>query len=326
MNTKILLSTYSTAFLTSRGGEAELIQLSKTLSMAGCIADLYPSSAKTIDYYDYVMHFSIHPHGFDFLESIVAKEKKILLWPTVWWSSHPAEVEDYAIKRFGKYIDKFLFRSEFERQNFLSFYPDFLPQSFVLPICIHSNFTDTFDSNLAKTMYAKPNYLISIGVIEPIKNQLALIECAEDFDIDLLFVGGHEDDEYYRLCKSKGGNRVTFLPHLMPASSLLISLIANSLGVVEISYDPPGRSILEATLLRRPVLVANGPWCNEYFGGNISSVDVKDFSAIKKALNLMLSSPSPDYDLNLAYSLIKNEYSSGGIASKFAASLEEILI
>jgi glycosyltransferase involved in cell wall biosynthesis len=310
----------------SRGGEAELIQLAKTLVMAGCIADLYPSSAKTIDFYDYVMHFSIHPHGFDFLDSVVAKEKKILLWPTVWWTSQPAEIEDYALKKYGKYIDKFLFRSEFERQNFLSFYPDFLHKSFVLPICVNSNFTDKFDLNLAKTVYAKPNYLISIGVIEPIKNQLTLIECAQGIDVDLLFVGGHEDDEYYRLCKNKGGNRVTFLSHLMPASSLLISLMANSRGVVELSYDPPGRSILEATLLRRPALVANGPWCEEYFGGNISSVELNDFSAIKKALISMLSSPNCGYDLDLAYKLIISEYSLGGIASNFAARLEEILI
>ena len=87
---KFLLSTYSTAFLASGGGESELVQIAETLNESAVHADIYGIQSRPLDFYDAVMHFSVQAEGKAFFDAVRARQTPILLWPNVWWNSPPA--------------------------------------------------------------------------------------------------------------------------------------------------------------------------------------------------------------------------------------------
>ena len=56
------------------------------------------------------------------------------------------------------------------------------------------------------------NYILVVGRIEPDKNQLPLIEIANELNLNLLIVGerGAGQEDYYNLCKEKAGHNIFF--------------------------------------------------------------------------------------------------------------------
>ena len=90
---KLLISTYSTAFLSIGGGESELVQVADILNKYGFEADIYGITSRPIEYYDAVLHFSVHADGMALYHAYINEGKKIILWPNIWWIDAPSEGE-----------------------------------------------------------------------------------------------------------------------------------------------------------------------------------------------------------------------------------------
>lgn len=284
---KILVTTYSTAFLNIGGGESELVQVVDALALGGMQADVYGVSSRPIEYYDLVMHFSIQPEGMDLYRAVLA-HKKVVLWPNVWWSEKPSDAEIKRVTDIANRAHKLLFKSYVEQDNFLRYVPVPVEQCIVVPIFVSDKFLVAPDTALAKTVTDFDEYVLCLGRVEPIKNQLILIQALKALGLNGVMVGGYGDKVYYERCRNENVGHIQFLPFIKPCSALLLSLIANSQLVAELSLDPAGRSSLEAAAMSKPLLLSDDAWVDEYFADTVYKADPENLDSVIEHLGQAL--------------------------------------
>lgn len=269
--TKILLTTHPTAFLASGGGELELAQICRTLEMCGFEADIYGPDSHPLNYYDAVMHFSARADGMPIVQTAKRFGSKIISWPNTWWNETPSFQEVNEASDIVQSASAVLFKSGAERQNFRRFVQcDAGEKDLIVPTLVTWALDTSGDPELLRTVVRFESYVLNLGRIEPIKNQLEAIRVCSIAGVPLAIVGPIGDQRYYERCLREAGPDVQFIPLVAPQSQLLASLFQGCLGVCELSHDPPGRSSLEAALFRKPLLLADGEWQQEVYGETVN--------------------------------------------------------
>lgn len=265
---KILLTTYSTAYTISGGGEVEIIRTAEMLRNAGAFVDIYGPTSRPLIFYDFIIHYSIDASGAPLFFAAKRAGKKIFIYPNVWWSEAPSTVEIDRVRSLTIAADKIIFKSKAELENFSQYIS--LPDNkiIILSLSISTTFSKDIDTELAMAYTDKLGYALCIGLLEPIKNQLRVIQALNSLSMNGVFIGGTRDQAYGRQCKLEAHQGIKFLPFISPTSSLLPSIIGGASVVVEPSFDPPGRSALEAAILMRPVVIGSSRWQEEYFSEN----------------------------------------------------------
>lgn len=320
-NLKFLLTTYSTAFTASGGGESEQVQVSEMLNECGIHADIYGIGSRPLSYYDGVIHFSIHADGHAILQEAVLKNKRIFLWPNVWWSEAPSAVEIQRIDELCRSIHMLLFKSHSELENFTQYISVSPEKLQIIPTGISNRFLAEPDKELFSAISDISDYVLCMGLIEPIKNQLSVIRALNQLKLSGVFVGGVRDDIYYHQCIDEAHSGIIFLPFIQPCSALLRSIIANCRLMVEASIDPPGRSSLEGALMKKPLVIADGPWQREHFADNAWYAPTDSYAELAKVILDAINDASYKDKIAASYDLISNRHS----ASKFATSLISLL-
>jgi glycosyltransferase involved in cell wall biosynthesis len=285
---KFLLSTYSTAFAISGGGESELVQVAETLSEVSHIADIYGTQSRPIDFYDAYMHFSVHADGWALFQLLSQHNKSLLLWPNVWWSAFPGQEELNRVSQFVHLAHKLLFKTRAERENFLQFVNVPIEKTMVLRVCLSKRFLDHADFALAKTIVGFDDYVISLGRIEPVKNQLNLIRALKQLKLKGVLVGGSNNPNYLAQCKAEGQEQIAFLPFVKPCSNVLVSLLAGASVMAEPCFDPSGRSSLEGALLGKPLVLASHQTNHELIGQHFYAAHPDSVDSIASAIKLAL--------------------------------------
>jgi glycosyltransferase involved in cell wall biosynthesis len=318
---KFLLSTYSTAFLASGGGESELVQIAETLNESGVHADIYGIQSRPLDFYDAVMHFSVQAEGKAFFDAVHGRQTPILLWPNVWWNSPPSDAEIARIQPFIDQAHKVLFKSRTESEQFAQYVnvPD--AKRLVVPICVSSRFTSVPDLALARTICEMEDYVLCLGRVEPVKNQLTLIRALRQLGLQGVMVGGHNDSAYLRACKAEAGDSVQFLPWVKPCSRLLVSLLACSRIVAETSFDPAGRSSLEAALANKPLVLSADDWVNEYFADTVYKADPHSLEQTVEALQRAMRDRDVEHLAAKACDRISERHASASAANQFVTAI-----
>ncbi|MCA7085486.1 glycosyltransferase [Cupriavidus sp. DB3] len=319
---KLLLTTYSTAFATSGGGESELVQVAEMLNVSGIHADIYGIGSRPFSFYDGIMHFSVHADGDAMLREARARSKPIFLWPNVWWNQAPSDMEVSRIAELCTGARKLLFKSEAEWRNFRHYVevPD--DKVAIVPACVSERFLAPADRELASTVCSVSHYALCLGLIEPVKNQLQLVRALASLKMDGVFVGGARDDGYHRQCVEEAHAGVEFLPFVQPCSALLRSIIDNCSVLVEVSADPPGRSSLEAAIMRKPVVVADGPWQREHFGDDAWYAAANSAEAVAQAIRAALTDPERDHKIEATYQRMMSRHSAVVMGKKLVELLE----
>ncbi|KVD39643.1 glycosyl transferase family 1 [Burkholderia ubonensis] len=319
---KLLLTTYSTAFITSGGGESDMVQIAELLDASGVHCDMYGIGSRPLSFYDGVMHFSVHAHGYAILKEAADRGKSISLWPNVWWNEPPSDAEIERITEMARLSQRVLFKSEAELANFTRHIRVEANKCSIVPIGVSEKFLAPPDRELLLTFSNVSNFCLCLGLIEPVKNQLELIRALNEIGMNGLFVGGPRDDAYYRQCVSEAHHGIEFLPFVQPCSALLRSIVANCEIMVEPSSDPPGRSSLEGAMMRKPLVTVDGAWQREHFGdegawyaASGSSSDLAN--AIRTALN--------DPERQRRIDAIHNSVMARHRSSKVAPKLVELL-
>lgn len=318
---KFLLSTYSTAFLASGGGESELVQIAETLTESGVQADIYGIQSRPLDFYDAVMHFSVQSEGKAFFDAVRGRQTPILLWPNVWWNTPPSAAEVGRIQPFIDQAHKVLFKSHTECEQFAQFVAVPHDKRLVVPICVSSRFTSVPDLALAKTICEMEDFVLCLGRVEPVKNQLTLIRAMRRLGLRGVMVGGHNDAVYLRACKEEAGDSVQFLPWVKPCSRLLLSLLASSRVVAETSLDPAGRSSLEAALTGKPLVLSSDEWVNEYFADTVYKADPHSVEETVEALKKAWNDAEGDQLASKACERISERHASAAAANQFVTSI-----
>lgn len=316
---KILMSTYSTAFLSMGGGESELVQVADTLNKYGFEADIYGITSRPIEYYDAVFHFSIHADGMALYNEYINEEKKIILWPNAWWIDPPSKYEIDRIRIYTSAAHKVIFKSQAEKKNFIKHIPIDEHKCIVSNICIIKSYFSNPDIGLAKTICDYEKYVLCLGRIEPVKNQLSVIRALSQLGLNGVFAGGSLDKDYLLKCKTEGEGVVQFLPYVKPCSALLVSLIASSQAVIEVGYDPAGRSSLEAALLGRPLVLSNDEWTNEYFNDAVYKSNPDRIDEIINAIKLSVHDKQGENKSKRAFAHVVDNYASSSSLDKFVS-------
>lgn len=287
MNRKrILIVSGFSAFFTAGGGEEEAASLCRALNLEGYSAELYGPNVSQLESYNYVIYFSCHPSGLELLDSCRDLGVNFILWPNLWFE-HNSKLQENQVKVINKYCelsDKIILKSKTEEEifnkNFILNKENILRINwFVDPPVENITLQDRF-----RSLYGLENYILSVGLIEPEKNQLAIIKAIHDLNKKLVLIGGYRKKEYFEKCVEVSAESVLFIPHQPSNSPILQAAYAGCDTYVEVSFDPPGRSAIEAAFYEKPLVFSSSEWTKELFYGTATMVDPSDVTSIRNGI------------------------------------------
>ncbi len=291
-NPRLLITTYYSAFLNPGGGETELLTLIEGLRMSGIDADLYGPSSRPLSSYSSVLHFSVQADGLAMLQRAKSQQKRIFLWPNLWWNGPPNAEERQLVADFFKLSDKIIFKSQSEIENIRQYAPVNEEQILHIPAPVNPKFLNASNPGIFKRMYNLDKYVLWVGVLNRTKNQLTAIKALKSLDVPVVFIGYPNDKEYFDECRAAAPKHFLFIPQMPPASEILCSAVQSCALFLEVPLEPPGTSALEAALAGRPLVLSKGPWTSEHMGTRARTVDPHDEGAILEVVRDALRSPT----------------------------------
>lgn len=145
--------------------------------------------------------------------------------------------------------------------------------------------------------YGISNFILSVGRIEPRKNQLNLIKALRGSGKQLVFIGdpvsGYED--YYDECRRLGQNETVFISRIEHDNSLLASAYAAcSVFVLQGWFETPGLAALEAGLAGARLAVTLGGSTREYFKDYVRYFNPSSPRQIRRAVMYSLDAPKTE--------------------------------
>ncbi len=261
---RVLLTTYHHAYLKKAGGEFEIFSVSEKLKRRGLVADIYGPLSRSIENYDAVLHFSVHGGGLDLLQHLHEQGKPIALWPNLWLNQPSPSLIDL-VNAHTRLADAVLFKSVAEQDMFAGQFD--LPEAKTRRILTQADpdYLRAAPKGLFSQLYGVQDYAICLGIIEPVKNQLATIRALKSLGVHLVLVGAHRDTKYYQQCREEGAGHVTFIDALPARSEILRSALQDARFYIETSFEPPGLSAIEAGLSGCKLVLGESDWSREHF-------------------------------------------------------------
>ncbi|MBN2295509.1 MAG: glycosyltransferase [Pirellulales bacterium] len=143
------------------------------------------------------------------------------------------------------------------------------------------------DAGQFERKYGLRDFVLSIGRIEPRKNQLGLIRALKDTDMPLVVVGqpvpGHM--AYHEACLREAGSNVHFVGHINHDAPMLASAYGACRCLALTSwFETPGLVALEAAMSGVPLVLPRGGSGHEYFGNQALYVGPKNLEEIREAV------------------------------------------
>ncbi len=161
----------------------------------------------------------------------------------------------------------------------------------VRPAVIVPNAVDAEDFDSAsETPWEQRTGILSVGRIEPRKNQLMLIRALRDMQVPLTLVGtaGRFNRSYARQCRAEAGSNTHFVQHQSTAE--LSERYRNARVHANVSwYETPGLASLEAGLCGCNLVVTRGGSTAEYFDKSADYCRPQDAGSIRTAIESGLS-------------------------------------
>jgi len=141
--------------------------------------------------------------------------------------------------------------------------------------------------------YGLKDFLLCVGRLSPIKNQLGLIRAVRDLHLPLVLIGPVNDFKYAKRCAEEGMGLVKYLPG-MSHRELANAYKASALHIQPSFFETAGLSGLEAAAAGTRVVASNRGAAREYFGDLVSYVDPYDEESIRRTVEETLKRPFPD--------------------------------
>ena len=101
-------------------------------------------------------------------------------------------------------------------------------------------------------------------------------------------MGNCRDFEYLEQCRKEGGEYLSIIPSLPYKSEIVRSALKGASFYVEVGFEPPGLSAIEAGLAGCRLLLSDSSWSREYFGDLAVYVDPSDISSIENGMEEVL--------------------------------------
>ncbi|MBI4982310.1 MAG: glycosyltransferase [Candidatus Omnitrophica bacterium] len=316
---KILFYVYPWAFQSPGGGEIMLLKTKESLEKNGVEVKLFNQWEDRISDFDVLHVFGSVKDCLGLMEAAKSQKARIVLSPIFWSTLQRAIHEygsfDYKIKMVLRHIIKVVFPIvKSSRRKMLEVADVVAPNSAsearqvarlfainkskmkVVPLGVDERFSlATPNEFLSK--YKINDFVLSVGRIEPRKNQLNLIKAVKETGLRLVIIGdpvtGYED--YYNKCKALAGSNVLFINRLQHEDSLLASAYAAcSVFVLQGWFETPGLVALEAGLAGARLAVTNGGSTRDYFEDFVEYLNPASWCSIRKAIMNALKKEKSD--------------------------------
>lgn len=142
--------------------------------------------------------------------------------------------------------------------------------------------------------YGVRDFVLQVGTINPVKNQLGLIEALYDLPLPLVFIGPVQSvyTDYGAACRIRGAQRgrVTFIDQL-PHSQLPSIYALAAVHVLPSWRETPGLVSLEAAAAGCRVVTTSIGSTRDYFGDSAWYCYPNDHLSIRKAVEQALHAP-----------------------------------
>lgn len=164
--------------------------------------------------------------------------------------------------------------------------------------------------------------VLSVGRIEPRKNQLNLIHAANALGVELTIIGkpGVNHQSYYKSCMEAAGPTISFKMHL-PFSEVKRAYQNAKVHVLPSWFETTGLSSLEASALGCNIIVTRKGDTEEYFQNDAIYCEPNSVESIKSAIQEALEKPLNERFIKR----IQENYTWKITAEKTLAAYREIL-
>ena len=176
------------------------------------------------------------------------------------------------------------------------------------------------DENKFISQYGLKDFLLCVGRLSPIKNQLGLIRAVRDLHVPLILIGPVNDYKYAKRCAEEGMGLVKYIP-CMPHRELANAYRAAALHIQPSFFETVGLTGLEAAAAGTRVIASNRGAAREYFGDMVSYVDPYEGGSIRRNVEETLNRPASD---ELKRYVIDN-FTWGNAAEKTLAAYRAVL-
>lgn len=283
---KVLFNSYPVAFDCPGGGEVQLMECKAALERRGIIVLLYNQWEPQFNEVDVVHHFSVQGGATVFLHHAKRHGKPTCLSPILWLGENKY---DYNLIETGnalKTCDIALPNSEIEGKKLAEWYQ--LPKEKFIPIVngVDSIFFEPADPEIFRNYFnVQEPFLLSVGNIEPRKNQLSLIKASKDLGIKILMVGQIRDQAYWESCQAHLHKDIEHIGAVEFGSELHRSAYAGCQAFVLPSLlETPGLAALEAAAIGKPICITAEGCTREYFKDFALYVNSESIQSIRTGL------------------------------------------
>lgn len=316
---KVLFYTYPWAMQNPGGGEIMLFKTKEALENKGITVKLFNQWEDRLKDYDILHIFGGVKDCLGLM--CAAKNTKIkIVVSSLFWSTLQRSLHEYgnlytkfqaALKHMTKVVSP---KMPSSRRKMLTLADIVLPNSeaeanqvsrlfsinknrmHVVPLGADERFTDANKYEFMNK-YAIKDFILSVGRIEPRKNQLNLIKALNNSQQKLVIIGdcvsGYE--QYYQQCQKAADKNVLFLNRLDHNSSLLSSAYAAcSVFILQGWFETPGLVALEAGLAGAKLAVTNQGSTYEYFKDYVQYFNPASPKDIKNAIYRALTIQKDD--------------------------------
>lgn len=304
---KVAFLTYPAAFQNVGGGEILLVKLREYLVREGVAVDLFDSWKARVEHYDILHVFGSVKDCLGLVRVANARGVKVAVTPIIWsdwkmgadsfvrhftkvaWPSFPSSRREILVR-----ADVIFPNSEAEKEQTARLFAVDRKKMRVVPNGVDASFTEA-DASLFRQKFGSEPFILSVGRIEPRKNQLNLIRGARLAGVSKLVligspVSGYE--KYHEACQKEGKGFAHFLPTLPHEDVMLRSAYAAcDLFVLQGWFETPGLAALEAALSGARIVATSGGSTREYFTDLVEYLEPSSMKDIAIKITAGLSRP-----------------------------------
>jgi glycosyltransferase involved in cell wall biosynthesis len=139
------------------------------------------------------------------------------------------------------------------------------------------------DSKWFTDKYGIKDFILCVGRLSPIKNQLSLIRAVKNLNIPLVLIGPVNNREYAMKCAEEANGLVKYIPPLNQ-KELASAYCAASVHVQPSWFETVGLSSLEAAAVGTPVVVTIHGAAQEYFEDKAEYIEPSSLESIKRGI------------------------------------------
>ena len=287
---RVAFFVYPSAFQNIGGGEILLLKTKEYLEKEGVYCKLFDIWNDKLDNFDILHVFGAIKDCMGLMQTARNKGVKVVLVPIFFSTLQRTLYEHGGLKRKAAACLRHIAKAAFPflpsgRRSTMLAADAIIPNSYaelkqierlfgidrkkmhVIPNCVDSDF-EYGDERPFISKYNVKDFVLSVGRIEPRKNQLNLIRALKDFKAPLVMIGdpvSHYPD-YYRQCRSEAGSNVVLVGRIGHEDPLLRSAYkACRCFVSQGWFETPGLAALEAALAGANVATTNMGCTKEYF-------------------------------------------------------------